>query len=309
MATVGEDPIHAREVQRLLTLIARGQAIHPAARPLLQAQLLEELVQRRLVLAYARRLNEAPTAKEMDASRAALVAKLGTQRKSVDDFLKDQSITEADLERQLAWNLVWEKYLARYATDDRLESYFRVHQRELDGSQVVVSQILLRPKAGEGPQAMDELVGRAEALRQEIASGKVSFAQAAQRSSAGATAANGGQLGPITRHGAMDEAFSRAAFVLEVGQISPPVRTRFGVHLIQCNEIRPGTKKWSDVRGELEDALARELLGKLAEIQRRYTPVRYAMVLPHFKPGTRELVVPETLVDPVQRPLVRPKVK
>jgi hypothetical protein len=41
--------------------------------------------------------------------------------------------------------------------------------------------------------------------------------------------------------------------------------------------------------GELEDALASELLDKLATIERRHTPVKYENVLPHFRPGTHEL--------------------
>jgi len=41
----------------------------------------------------------------------------------------------------------------------------------------------------------------------------------------------------------MDEAFSRAAFALQTGQISPPVRSPFGVHLIRCEAIKPGTEQ------------------------------------------------------------------
>jgi parvulin-like peptidyl-prolyl isomerase len=90
----------------------------------------------------------------------------------------------------------------------------------------------------------------------------------------------------------MDEAFSRAAFTLDVGEISDPVVTPFGVHLIRCDAIRPGTKQLADVRKELEDALARELLDRIARLEDRHTPVRFTGKSPHFKPGTRELIVP-----------------
>jgi hypothetical protein len=90
----------------------------------------------------------------------------------------------------------------------------------------------------------------------------------------------------------MDEAFSRAAFALQPGQISSPVKSPFGVHLIRCDAIKPGTKSLDDARAELEEALARELFQKLAGIQRKHTPVRFTGKAPYFQPGTEELVLP-----------------
>ena len=123
----------------------------------------------------------------------------------------------------------------------------------------------------------------------EIVVAKLTFADAARKYSDGPSRKDGGRLGWIGRHGPMDEAFSRAAFALNVGEVSPPVTTAFGVDLIRCDQLKPGEKKLADVRRELEDALSRELLDKLAGIERGYTPVKYTGVLPHFKPGTHQL--------------------
>jgi parvulin-like peptidyl-prolyl isomerase len=90
----------------------------------------------------------------------------------------------------------------------------------------------------------------------------------------------------------MDEAFSRAAFALAKGDLSPPVRSPFGVHLIRCDDVKPGSKKLADVRAEVQDALSRELLEKLAAMEREHAAVRYTAAWPHFKPGTRELAEP-----------------
>ncbi len=183
---------------------------------------------------------------------------------------------------------MWRKYVARYATEERLASYFAAHHRDYDGTQLVVSHILLRPSA-DGAKTTEELLKQAEKIRAEIVADKLTFADAAKKYSAGPSRKEGGRLGSIGRHGPMDETFSRTAFALEAGQVSQPVKTSFGVHLIRCDEIKPGSKKLADVRKELEDALSQELLDKLAKTQREYTPVEYTGVLPHFKPGTHEL--------------------
>jgi len=74
---------------------------------------------------------------------------------------------------------------------------------------------------------------RALALRQEIVGGESDFAQVASRESSDTgSAAVGGSLGRFGR-GQMVEPFEEAAFALPVGQVSQPVETAFGLHLIE----------------------------------------------------------------------------
>ncbi len=292
VATVDGEPILASHVDRLLERTVQGREVHPAILPPIQAQALSEIVDRRLVLAYARRTKSGASRPEIEAALAELKSKLASQGRSLSDLLRQRSLGEADLRRQVAWNLVWKEYLGRYLTQTRLESHFHAHHREFDGTEISVSHILLRPGADAGPAAMAELAAQAQAIRRAIVSGKVSFAEAARQHSAGPSGPGGGHLGFIGRRGPMVEGFSRAAFALEVGQVSQPVKTPFGVHLIRCDEIKPGSKQLIDVRQQVEEALARELIGKLARLQRRYTPATFTGAAPYFKPGTRELVVP-----------------
>jgi len=48
----------------------------------------------------------------------------------------------------------------------------------------------------------------------------------------------------------------------------------------------------ADIRPELEEALARELLQRLSAIERRHTEVKFTGASPHFKADTHELVAP-----------------
>jgi peptidyl-prolyl cis-trans isomerase C len=65
------------------------------------------------------------------------------------------------------------------------------------------------------------------------------FSELAQQHSQGPTASKGGDLGFFSK-GQMVKAFANAAFALEPGQISEPVRTRFGYHIIKLEERRDG---------------------------------------------------------------------
>ena len=81
----------------------------------------------------------------------------------------------------------------------------------------------------------EEVRGFMAEIRQEIVSGQKDFAEAAVEYSEDGTARTGGDLGTFDRT-RMVEPFTEAAFALEPGEISEPVRTKFGFHLIEVLE-------------------------------------------------------------------------
>lgn len=74
----------------------------------------------------------------------------------------------------------------------------------------------------------------AKKLYDEIQNGK-SFADIAQAVSLCPSGKNGGDLGFFGK-GMMVKPFEDAAFSLEVGEVSQPVQTQFGWHLIQLTD-------------------------------------------------------------------------
>lgn len=106
----------------------------------------------------------------------------------------------------------------------------------------------------------------AAAIKAEI-DGGADFAETAKEKSTGPSGPNGGALNWFGL-GAMVPEFEAAVVTLEPGQVSEPVQTQFGWHLILLNEKRKAKAPTIDeARAELEDALRQKAVeARIAEL-------------------------------------------
>ena len=94
------------------------------------------------------------------------------------------------------------------------------------------------------------------ALIDELAAG-ADFAELARANSTGPSGPNGGALGWFTA-GMMVPSFEEAVFALQVGEVSAPVQTQFGWHVVILNDSREqAAPALEDVRAELIEGLRR----------------------------------------------------
>ncbi len=136
--------------------------------------------------------------------------------------------------------------------DEELETYYdRIKGQYQTGESVRASHILipLSPDAGEEIQAAARQ--RAEDLVAQLRGG-ADFAELAKATSSDpGSAALGGDVGFFER-GAMVPEFEQAAFSLPIGDISDPVKTQFGYHILKVTEKRDtGFKPLDEVRVEV----------------------------------------------------------
>ncbi|WP_300408406.1 peptidyl-prolyl cis-trans isomerase [Lagierella sp.] len=95
---------------------------------------------------------------------------------------------------------------------------------------------------------------KANALKKEILDGK-EFEMVAKENSSCPSGANGGSLGRFGK-GQMVPEFEQAAFNSEVGEITDPVKTQFGYHLIRVDEkFEPSTKSFDEVKEQVKSQL------------------------------------------------------
>ena len=139
-------------------------------------------------------------------------------------------------------------------TDDEVRQYYdaNLSQYRTPG-QVRASHVLLRVDGDD-----EEVAARAAEIAAEARSG-ADFADLAREHSQDETNAGaGGDLGLVER-GRMVPEFENAAFALAEGEISDPVRSPFGYHVIHVTEKQEEvTQPFAEVRGAIENVLKRE---------------------------------------------------
>lgn len=271
-ATVNGVDIAESEIDYLVARRVRGVTLEHADRQRLRAAALEQLVDQRLVLSRLQELGEACSPRELELATTQLRRELGRQDQSLEDYCRAHGLSVAALVRTLEWQLSWSRYLEKMLTDERLRRHFEEHRRDFDGTRLQVAHILLALPAE--PHEQPTALERAAAIRERIVSGQIAFAEAARQYSQGPSAADGGELGWITRSGPMSDSFTRAAFALQVGEVSAPVISPFGIHLIVCRSVEPGQVRWEEVRRSLRTAVAQELFRGLADEARRTAVIR-----------------------------------
>lgn len=289
-AKVGGEPVYVAEVDDLIARTRAARRGEADVMPELRAEALEQAIHRRLVAQLLAKEGYAVTDDDIDGLVDDLKRRLEAQELTLDDFLQRRSFTLDILRRQLSWDVMWGRYLANEMTDESLEKYFETHRRDYDGTELRVSQVLLRVEDTADHDQVSAAEQRASRLRDQIVGGKLKFGDAAAKYSSGPSRRRAGDLGFIPRHDRMTEGFSRAAFELDIDEISPPVTDQFGVHLICCTDIKPGKKTWQDVRRSLAEAWTSQRFLELAHQRRKQVRVDFTGAVPHFDSKTHELV-------------------
>ncbi|MSO44109.1 MAG: hypothetical protein EXQ74_02180 [Thermoleophilia bacterium] len=193
----------------------------------LQRQSLEGLVFQRIVLLEAKACGTpcTATAAQIAAERAeTITTNFSGSAAKLADFLKEQHLTNADVDRILRVGLEQPKVEARVTkgitySAEEAQTYCAEHPQEFkQPASRAASHILVKTEA------------EADSIRAQVTSWN--FADlASQYSIDPGSKDKGGSLGTISK-GALVPEFETVAFALADGEISPPVKTQFGYHII-----------------------------------------------------------------------------
>ena len=143
--------------------------------------------------------------------------------------------------------------------EDSLKSYYDMNTAQFSrpGSRRA-SHILISVAADASADVVDATRTQAAGLVLRARAGEDFEQLAREHSGDTGSAGRGGDLGVI-RPGTMALPFEEAVFALDQGEVSEPVRTDYGWHVIRLTDLRENeTKPFTVVRDEIRSVLARE---------------------------------------------------
>jgi peptidyl-prolyl cis-trans isomerase SurA len=250
VAVVGDRAILHSQVEEEVDLIRMQEAslgMESSSDSLLRARALEQLIGDQLVLAKADLQATQVTEEEVEEALASTLGNMRRQFGSEAAFqaqLAREGLTEDTLKKryrdEIRNQLKGRRVIDREVnskidlTDEDVRRFYEEHEAEIPTlpRRLELAQIIVRVGATAG--AREAAMRKIEQAQARLAAGEA-FEAVATELSEGPSAARGGDLGQF-RPSDMEPAFESAVRALEPGEVSAPVETRIGVHLIRLDE-------------------------------------------------------------------------
>ncbi len=211
---------------------------------------LTRMIERRLQMQVA----QGKGVEVSDEELAAAVSELKRQGEKIDEtnprdkqFLKEQMMLMKVVDREVRSGVM--------VSSAELTRYYDSHRtRFMLPDEYRISQILIQPRSGESLADARKKAAEVYAVLQR----GQEFGDLALRHSAGAEAARGGALG-FVRQGELLPPIERALASLLPGQVSEPVETPLGMHIIRLEEKKPAQfRPFSEVKVEIHNLVAQQ---------------------------------------------------
>ena len=289
IATVGNVRLTRADLEMALRR-SGGRQVPADQQERFVGQAVSELVEQALLRGEIARRRVEVTDEEINDRVAQLSAELSTRQSSLNEFLATAGLDLDGLREQMRFDIAVPKLIMPMITEDHIRQVTALHRYEFDGTRMRASHIILRPDASAGPEAVAAMLSRAEKIRAGILAEEMTFAEAAERYSAGPSRQRGGDLGFLPRHGLLTEEFSSQVFKLIKGEVSKPFVTPYGVHLAKVTDVDPGTVEPEAFRQQIgQIAFQKVLQAFLLQCQKK-TPIELKpgiMAIDHRAPGAR----------------------
>lgn len=240
-----------------------------------QAETMKEMLVQGLVVSHlvereieeqGIEIDEADVDEAVRAQERMLLQQFGGDRQQMTAALEQQGLTEEMLREQVERELAAERLVTDSSevsvSEQKLRQAYQQHQARMQQPEQTRARHILLHVDDEGED--DEVRELAEKLAGQLEGEDADFEALAREHSDCPTASKGGDLGYFTREQLMPE-FTEAAFAMSPGEVSEPVRSNLGWHVIRVEDrLDESSASFDDVRDELEMMLQAEQMQEAA---------------------------------------------
>lgn len=260
MSEVEEDllPVRFRSEERYA-----GTEVNLTADLLLRER-LKMMIDKRLELQIAKKTGVSVSQEEIKAAIEDIKKKNSIKSdKEFTRVLEDEHITfekyTADIKDQLMLTKLINREVRNKIVirDEELQDYYDKHKYLFAlPPEIKISQILIPIPKGVSDDVIEDLRGMAKGLVEEIRAG-ADFFDSAKKYIVKINGLSVADLG-FFRKGDLVPSLEEAALSLKVGEVSNPVNTEAGIHIIRLDEKGSRYKSYKEVTREIEDDVYQE---------------------------------------------------
>jgi peptidyl-prolyl cis-trans isomerase SurA len=282
-AIVNDGLVLKSELDQQMTSVEKRlqeQKVELPSQSVLQQQVLDRLVLQEIQLQRAKHVGLTITDEQLNGALQEIAARNKIPFDQLPTALQAQGVDyklyRESMRKELTLSTLRQRDVIAHinVSPHELEQYLAREQNAAANDEFNVSHILLSLPAAATPQQLDDISHKAQDVASRAGKGE-DFGQLAIANSNSQTALDGGQLG--WRKGSQLPQFILDLVVkMKPGEVSAPVRTPSGYHIVKLNERRGGDApviiNQIHVRHILmkpneldDDATVREKLAKLRE--------------------------------------------
>ena len=249
IAVVNEDAVSLFDLRERIKMVIFSSNMQdsPKMRERLEPQVLRALIDEKLQKQAAKRYNIKVDRKEVDKALRMIEKQNGLPPGGLKIRLEEAGVRMSTLVDQIETTIAWSKLVNRRMTrnivigDNQIDEALARIRANLNKPSHLVSQIFL---AFDGPDNAAKTLADANQLVTQIRNG-AAFTSLARQFSQDAAARTGGDLGWV-QQGELDQELDRALIDMRPGQISEPIRTSSGYHILLLRKRRTSQKPRAD---------------------------------------------------------------
>jgi peptidyl-prolyl cis-trans isomerase C len=232
-------------------------------------RILDQLIDGELLFQAAERGGYIAAKEDLDTAFAELSGRYDVPEEFQTE-METRGFTESTLKANISKQISIQKYIeenivpqAVISEDVVREAYDQNPQNFAREEEVKASHILINSAEGDPQEKKDEALKKALEIAAKAKADGADFAELARTNSEGPSAPSGGDLGFFTRN-RMVKPFEEAAFSMKVNEVSDPVLTQFGYHIIKVTDRKKGsTVSFEEAKEKLGKDLKNRMINEL----------------------------------------------